>query len=143
MKLRIICVGKLKEQGTKDWVEEFEKRIGKFSRLETIELKESSIDKEAADIKERLLDGYCVVLERQGKTLSSEEFAEVIRRESMRQDITLVIGGPKGVTQGVRDAADLLLSFGPMTFTHQMARVMVLEQVYRAFTIIHNLPYHK
>ena len=143
MKIRIVAVGKLKEQGTKDLVAEFEKRIGKFARVETMEIKESSPEREAGDIIEHVLDGYCIVLERQGKTVSSEDFAEVIRKESMRVDITFIIGGPNGVTEAVRDEADLLLSFGPMTFTHQLARVMLLEQIYRAFTIIHGLPYHK
>jgi 23S rRNA (pseudouridine1915-N3)-methyltransferase len=144
MKLRIICIGKLKEQGTKDWLAEFDKRLTKYADVEWIELKESTPSDEAKEILKKVKDSdFCVVLDKGGKTLASETFADFIRKQTMQKDICFVIGGPFGITDDLKKRANLVLSFGPMTFSHQIARIVLAEQIYRAFTIIKGEPYHK
>ncbi len=143
MKLRIICVGKLKEAASRDWLAEYQKRLGKYASVEWVEFKEYTPVEEAKEILKRIKDEYVILLDRVGVTVSSEEFASHLKKHTMQKDIVFVIGGPSGVTQDVKKRANLMLSFGPMTFPHQLARVMLAEQLYRAFTIIKGEPYHK
>jgi 23S rRNA (pseudouridine1915-N3)-methyltransferase len=144
MKLRIICVGKAKEQGTKDWLAEFDKRLTKYANVEWLELKESSPVEEAKELLAKVKDNeFCVVLDKGGKTFSSEAFADFLKKQTMQKDIIFIIGGPNGVIEDVRKRANLILAFGSMTFSHQVARLVLAEQLYRAFTIIKGEPYHK
>ncbi len=146
MKLRVICVGK-PASFTRDWLAEYEKRLTRYAAVEWIELKESSPQQEAKEIlakadnaKER---GVIVLLEIGGKQLSSEQFSDWLRKTTMQSDITFIIGGAYGVTEDVRKRAAMRLSFGSMTLPHQLARLVLAEQLYRAFTIIKGEPYHK
>ena len=143
MKIRIIAIGKLKEQATKEWIAEFDKRLTKYADVEWIELRESNPAEEGKEILKKTKDEFCIVLDKFGKTIPSEEFAELIRKKTMEKDILFIIGGPHGIVEDVRKRAQLVLSFGPMTFSHQVARLMLAEQLYRAFTIIKGEPYHK
>ncbi len=144
MRIRVLCIGKLKERATKDWLAEYQKRLTKYAPVSWLEIRESSPKQEAQDILRSAKDSeFMILFDRQGRTMASEQFADLLRRKTLETDILFVLGGPEGVTEDVRKRAQLCLSFGPMTFGHQVARIMAAEQVYRAFTIIKGEPYHK
>lgn len=158
MRIRIICVGKLKERFYTDAVAEFKKRLSRFCELEIVELADERVpdqpseadiervkETEAKRIEEKL-GGDCVIaLDPRGKMLSSEELASTLSSVMLsgKSRISFVIGGSHGLTDSIRRRADLVLSFSKLTFSHQIFRIMLLEQVYRAFKIINGEPYHK
>ena len=147
--IRIICVGKLKEPHYAQAAAEYLKRLERYARVETFEVREQTDRnaevakrKEAALISERLssLNGYfTVALDGRGQQVSSEEFAELLKK----QNLAFVIGGPDGTREYVLDGADMVLSLSKMTLPHQLARVVLLEQLYRGFSILKNEQYHK
>lgn len=156
MKVNIIAVGKIKEQYLKDAIKEYEKRLTPFCSFSVIEVNAEQILDEALCEKykeleaERILqqiksDSFVITLEIKGKMLSSEEFALKIKEISNMgvNDITFIIGGANGLHQKVSDIASLKLSFSKMTFTHQMIRMILTEQIYRAFKINNNEKYHR
>ena len=147
MKITIIAVGKLKEKYLIEAVNEYLKRLKPFATVEIVEIMECrTIEEEAEKLLARLpKDSWVCVLDVIGEAMSSEEFAETIAKVTMRgqSNITFVIGGAFGMSEKVREAADLRLSLSKMTFTHQMTRVILLEQIYRSFKINRGEPYHK
>ncbi len=159
MNIKIICIGKLKEKYWRDAVEEYAKRISRFSRIEIVELKETRISDHPSAAEEEKVkqsegeeilkkirkEDYCITLEIQGKQLDSLELAETVKILGLsgHSDIAFVIGGSLGLSAEVSRRADFKLSFSKMTFPHQMIRVILLEQVYRAFKINANEKYHK
>lgn len=157
MNINIVCVGKIKEKYLKDAIAEYAKRISRFAKLEITELTDEKIPenasegqenavkaKEGASVMRAVKDGYTVALCVEGKQLSSEEFAEKIQRVCMNTSrISFIIGGSLGLDESVKKAADLKLSFSEMTFPHQLMRVILLEQLYRAFKINAGEKYHK
>ena len=159
MKIRLICVGKLKERFYADAVSEFRKRLSRFCELEIAELPDEKVAQdpspaeielvkaaECARITEKLSPGeFAVALDPRGKQLSSEELARELegRMLSGASRMAFIIGGSHGLTDEVRRRADLVLSFSRMTFPHQIFRIMLLEQIYRAFKIMNGEPYHK
>ncbi len=159
MKIRIVCIGKLKEKYWQDAVAEYGKRLKSYCDLEIAELKEAPLkapggpaEEEAVKREEgesilRELEGpgYVISLEIKGKRLTSEQFSEKMDQLALdgRSEITFVIGGSLGLSQEVSHRADMKLSFSDMTFPHQMMRVILLEQIYRAFRISRGEPYHK
>ena len=159
MRINIVCVGKIKEKYLKLGIDEFKKRLSKYCKLEIIELEdekapENLSDKEMLIIKEKegkkILskikdNSYVIALAIDGKNLSSEELAQTINKLGVRgvSNITFVIGGSLGLSDEVLSRADYKLSFSKMTFPHQLMRLILLEQVYRAFRINNNEPYHK
>lgn len=152
MKINIVCVGKIKEKYFTDAVAEYSKRLSRFAELKIIEVNEeskiSSISKKCEIESENLLakcSGIIVALDGAGKMLSSPEIASYIKTKtnSGSSEISFVIGGSNGLSEKLKSKADLVLSFGKITFPHQLFRVVLLEQIYRAFTILENLPYHK
>ena len=159
MRINIVCVGKIKEKYLKLGIDEFKKRLSKYCKLEIIELEdekapENLSDKEMLIIKEKegkkLLskikdNSYVIALAIDGKNLSSEELAETINKLGVRgiSNITFVIGGSLGLSDEVLSRADYKLSFSKMTFPHQLMRLILLEQVYRAYRINNGEPYHK
>ena len=159
MRITVICVGKIKEKFYRDAVAEYEKRLSKYCRLEIVEVadektpegasvlqKEKILEREAGRILERIRDGALVcTLEISGKKLSSEGLAEWMQQLAVRGNshIIFVVGGSLGLHKSVREHSDFALSFSDMTFPHQLMRVILCEQVYRAFRIINNEPYHK
>ena len=159
MKISIVCVGKVKEKFFRGAIDEYVKRLGRYCKLEIVEVIDEKTPDNASDhevelIKEkegeRILknissDAYVVALAIEGKQLSSEELAEKIDKLGIQgiSHIQLVIGGSLGLADKVLKRADMLLSFSRMTFPHQLMRVVLLEQIYRAYRIIHNEPYHK
>lgn len=159
MNIKIITVGKLKEKYLKDAIAEYSKRLTRYCKLEVVELpdektsenaspKEEEMvkDKEGKNILQKIKDNeYVIALDLKGKHITSEEFAEFISEKAVmgQPNITFVIGGSLGISQEVLARADYKLCFSKMTFPHQLFRVMLLEQVYRAFRIINGEPYHK
>ncbi|HHW73373.1 MAG TPA: 23S rRNA (pseudouridine(1915)-N(3))-methyltransferase RlmH [Firmicutes bacterium] len=159
MQIRVLAVGKLKEQYLVEGIEEYSKRLGRYERLEIVELRAESFSeplsaKEVEEILrregERILKeikprSFLVALDRGGRALSSEELAEEIQRAALAgsSQLVFVIGGSLGLDERVLKRADLVLSFSKFTFPHQLMRLILLEQIYRAFTILNNERYHK
>lgn len=143
LNVNVVCVGKLKEKYWRDAVDEYSKRLSRFCRLTVFEADESDPQKEMPVILKKC-KGYVVALCVEGEMMTSEKLAETVEKVSFsHSDITFVIGSSTGLADGVKKAADLRLSFSKMTFPHQMMRVILLEQIYRAFTINNNIKYHK
>jgi 23S rRNA (pseudouridine1915-N3)-methyltransferase len=157
VKLRLLCVGKVGEPFLKAGIAEYAGRIQRYLPLTTIELKEEQGGgREAAEQRllreregERLLakappQAFTVVLDEGGKTLDSEGLAALLEKQMLHgaQELTWIIGGPYGLSEAVKRRGDLLLSLSSFTFTHQMVRLFLLEQIYRALTIIRHEPYH-
>ena len=159
MNINIICVGRLKEKYWADAVGEYSKRLSRYVNLKIIELadekapetmsdaqKEMVLEKEGARIIKSLPESsFAVTLEIGGKSLSSEELAEFLSEKMLHSvsSLTFIIGGSLGLSHEVIKRAGFHLSFSRMTFPHQMMRVILLEQIYRAEKIICNEPYHK
>lgn len=152
MKINIVCVGKIKEKFFVEAINEYAKRLSRFCDLKIIEVEEeskiSNTDKKCEIESENLLEkcgGIIVALDGSGKLLSSPEIANFIKLKTNNgiSEISFVIGGSNGLSQNLKNRADLVLSFGKITFPHQLFRVVLLEQIYRAFTILEGLPYHK
>lgn len=158
MNIRVICVGKLKEKFWQEACAEYLKRITGFTRIEIVELKEAKlpknaspadeqavIEKESQSILDKIQDrDYVIAMDLSGKQEDSVEFAKCLETISLgNSTIDFVIGGSLGLSDSVRKRADKKMAFSEMTFPHQLFRVMLLEQVYRAFKIINNETYHK
>ena len=155
MNVSIICIGKVKEKYIIEGINEFLKRMQSFAKMKIVELKEDgndtnrniSIEKESEDILKTMekLGGYNILLDIQGKNFSSEEMSEEIERLTVNgvSSINFIIGGSYGVSESVRKAVDMRLSFSKMTFPHQLMRLILSEQIYRWFSIIKNTKYHK
>ena len=159
MNITVITVGKLKERYFKEAVEEYSTRLSKYCKLDIIEVPDEKapenlshaqelmvIQKEGQGILKHLKeDTYAIALAIQGKQLSSEVLADFIDDLGIkgRSNIAFIIGGSLGLSDEVLKRADFKLSFSPMTFPHQLMRVILLEQIYRGFRIIKGEPYHK
>ncbi len=159
MNIKIICLGKLKEKYLKDAVDEYAKRISAYGKFEVCELTpvklsdnpsqteiNATLEKEADEIKKRIPKGsFVFALCIEGKSKSSEAFAETIKNAALdgKSTVVFIIGSSYGLSPEIKALADNKLSFSPMTFPHQLMRVMLSEQIYRAFQIINNGKYHK
>lgn len=141
--IRIVCVGNLKEKYWKDAMAEYGKRLSRFCNFEVVETPESDPEKEKTAIIKNL-QGYVFALCVEGKQCTSVDFSRKIEK-IMQSDskITFVIGGSDGLSEEVKKLASSRLSFSEMTFPHQLMRVVLAEQIYRAFTISNNITYHK
>jgi 23S rRNA (pseudouridine1915-N3)-methyltransferase len=146
MKFRFIWVGKTKNKNWLALQEDYLQRLGRFVKFEITELKDGAKDSEGKKILESLnANSFLCVLDVVGKELSSHHLAkkiENLQNESVKE-ITFVIGGFAGLSAEVTDSADFSLSLSRLTLTHEAARVVLVEQLYRAFTIINNFPYQK
>lgn len=156
IKITVVAVGKLKERFWKDAVAEYAKRLGGYCQLKLVEVADrdpaktggddKAMEAEAADILRALgAQTHVILLAIDGKQRSSEGLAQRLEQLSVggTSDIAFVIGGSTGVSPRVRARANETLSFGPITLPHNLARVVLLEQVYRAFKISRGEPYHK
>lgn len=159
MKITIITVGKIKEKYLKDAIAEYSKRLSKYCKLEIIEVADEKTPDNASEIvennirskeAERILkhikdDAFIITLEIDGKQLTSEEMAKKIENLGIQGNshITFIIGGSIGLGTEVLTKSNYALSFSKMTFPHQLMRVILLEQIYRSYRIIHGEPYHK
>lgn len=152
VKINLICIGKVKEKYLNEAINEYAKRLRLWATLNIIEVDEGNFNKSDNEIKEiegsRLkskIKGYLVVACIEGQQKTSEELSKEISKLQVDgvSEISIVIGGSLGVSKEILDMADCKLSFSKMTFPHQLFRVMMLEQLYRAFSIINNSSYHK
>ena len=159
MKIKIVTVGKLKEKYLKDGIAEYTKRILRFAKLEMIELADEKTPDKASELEnQKILEtvgarilskvgerDFVVVLAIEGKTLSSEEFSKQLEQASIKgySTLTFIIGGSLGLAPVVKNRANLSVSFGRLTLPHQLMRLVLIEQIYRAFTIQQGSPYHK
>ena len=158
MRFYVICIGKLKDAYLRDGVAEFVKRMRPYGGITITELNESKIGDKPSDadrkqvvIEEggRLLknvpkNAYTVLLDVYGKTMSSEDLAKTVAKLEVDgvSDMAFIVGGAFGVSDELRRSVNYKLSFSPMTFTHQMVRLLLVEQIYRASKINRNEPYH-
>ena len=146
LKITVIAVGKLKERFWRDACAEYSKRLGGYCNLTVREIPDSNREQESTLVLEALPENATIiVLDIQGKETSSEALASRIERYTVEgvSHLVFVIGGSDGLTNAVKERASLHMSFGPITLPHNLARVVLLEQVYRAFKIIKREPYHK
>jgi 23S rRNA (pseudouridine1915-N3)-methyltransferase len=156
MKIKIIIVGKTKVDYLRAGEKDYLHRLRRDCQMEIVEIKEEPItkNKDAKTIKEtegkRIiekldLEFFNIILDREGKSFNSEEFARMIKekRDYSGARICFIIGGPLGLSSEVLSKANLTLSFSKLTFTHEMIRLLLLEQLYRAFEIIRGSSYHK
>ena len=159
MKIKIVTVGKLKEKYLKDGIAEYSKRLSRFANLEMIELADEKTPDRASDSENQKileLEGtrilskigdrdFVIVLAIEGKTLSSEEFSKQLEQAPINgfSTLTFVIGGSLGLSPQVKKRANLSISFGRLTLPHQLMRLVLVEQIYRVFTIQQGSPYHK
>ena len=155
MRIELVFLGKTKEKYLATGIEDFTKRLSRYTRLEIKTIKdrhqqknltESQVkEKEGSDLLAAANGTYLVCLDRTGRQMDSEELAGQIKRWEMqgRKAVCFLIGGPLGFDPAVLKKADLVLSFSPMTFTHEMTRLLLLEQLYRAYTINAGEKYHK
>lgn len=159
MNITIITVGKLKEKYLKDAIDEYAKRLGRYCRLDIIELpdektpdnaslkeEEGIKEKEGQTILNKIKDNmFVIAMDLNGKHLTSEEFSRYIDNLGVtgNSNIAFIIGGSLGISKSVLERANYKLCFSKMTFPHQLFRVMLLEQIYRGFRIIKGEPYHK
>lgn len=143
-KINFVVVGKIKESFYREAVAEYVKRLSRFAKVEIKEIAEGvSPDAETGDIL-RAVRGYTIVLAIEGKKYSSEELAEKLQGLcDTGKEISFIIGSSCGLSNDVKKAADCLMSFSAMTFPHQLMRVILAEQVYRAFMINSGSTYHK
>lgn len=159
MKITIITVGKIKEKFLSDAINEYSKRLGKYAIIEIIEVPDEKTDENRSQNEEKLVKAkegdrilkyikdnqYVITLEINGKMLDSIELSQKIESLGIegKSNIVFIIGGSLGLDERISQRADFKLSFSKMTFPHQLMRVILLEQIYRSFRIIHNEPYHK
>ena len=159
MNITVIALGKLKEKYLTDAINEYSKRISAYGKLQIIELNpvrlsdnpskteiDNALSKEAEEIKKKIPNNsYVFSLCIEGKEKSSEGFAKAINDAALngKSNIVFIIGSSFGLSPEIKTLSDFKLSFSPMTFPHQLMRVMLLEQVYRAFQINNNGKYHK
>ena len=159
LNVNIICVGKIKESFFRDAIDEYSKRLNSYCSLNIIEIKDEKIpnnpsEKENQIIKEKegnnilshiKKDSYTICLDLKGKQYTSEEFSQKINNilTNISSSINFIIGGSLGISQNVLKKANESISFSKMTFPHQLFRVILLEQIYRAFKIMNNETYHK
>ncbi len=150
--IKIITIGQLKETYLKEAIEEYKKRISKYTNIEILELKDEGLVEEekakkleSEKIEKQLNDkDYIITLEIEGKEYTSEEFAEKLRTIQIENsNIVFIIGGSYGLADTIKNKAKLHLSFSKMTFPHQLFRVILLEQIYRSYKINNNESYHK
>ena len=143
-KINFVVVGKIKESFYREAIAEYAKRLSRFVKLEIKELSEGASPETEADDILRSLKGYTVALCVEGEKLSSEKLASRLKTlEDTGKEVTFVIGSSCGLSNRVKQAADFRLSFSDMTFPHQLMRVILAEQVYRAYMINAGATYHK
>ena len=150
--IKIICLGKIKEQYLEEAIKEYTKRLSKYTKLEIIELKDyqdseikTALKKEEELIKKHIKEtDNLVLLDIKGKQYTSEELSQFINKElTYNSNITFIIGSSNGLGEEIKKLTNKKISFSPLTFPHQLFRVFLLEQIYRSFKIINNENYHK
>ena len=159
MKIKLVTVGKLKEKYLKDGIAEYMKRLNRFCKVEIVELADEKTPDKASDLENQQIlekEGnkilakinereFVIALAIEGNQFPSEKFSQLMMDTTVHgfSDITFVIGGSLGLSPTVKKRANLLMSFGKLTLPHQLMRLVLIEQIYRAFMIQQGSPYHK
>ena len=159
MKIKLVTVGKLKEKYLKDGIAEYMKRLNRFCKVEMIELADEKTPDKASDLENQQIlekEGnkilakinereFVIALAIEGNQFPSEKFSQLMMDTTVHgfSDITFVIGGSLGLSPAIKKRANLLMSFGKLTLPHQLMRLVLIEQIYRAFMIQQGSPYHK
>lgn len=151
MLIRLVWVGRTRSPAAARWIETYRERIGRFCPVEIVEVKDapggarSRAARESRDLLDKASGrGLAVVLDESGETMTSREFARFLGDAlASRSELTFVLGGPEGTTQALAAAAARKISLSRMTLTHEMARVFLAEQIYRALSIMKGAPYHR
>lgn len=154
MLITILCPGKMKEAWMREAQSDYVKRLSRYAQVNIVELNdapdslslEEALNAEAEQIKKKLPErAFIMALDIQGKSMDSPAFAELMQRafEQGGSRVCILIGGSRGLAPELLQRADIRVSFSKLTFTHLMARILLLEQIYRGFKIVHNEPYHK
>ena len=159
MNIRVICVGKIKEKYLVQGISEYVRRLSRYAKIQVIEVEDEKAPESLSPAEEQLVrkkegvrlkkhfrqDGVKIILAIDGKSLSSEEFSDQLQQYGVsgKSQFDFVIGGSLGLDDDIIKQADLLLSFSKFTFPHQLMRLILLEQIYRAFRIAKGEPYHK
>jgi len=147
--IKIICVGKIKESFFKEAIDEYKKRLSKYTKIDIIEVNDESngdiLKKEAASILKYINNNdYVITMEIEGNKLNSRELSKKINDTLIiNSNITFIIGGSLGLDESIKKLSNYKLSFSDLTFPHQLFRIILLEQIYRSFKIINNESYHK
>ncbi|MBQ3420624.1 MAG: 23S rRNA (pseudouridine(1915)-N(3))-methyltransferase RlmH [Romboutsia sp.] len=150
--IKIITVGSIKEKYLKDAIEEYKKRLSRYTKLEIIEVKDEGLveEKKAIELESTMIEkhinerDYIITLEIEGTELNSIEFAKKLEKIQIENSsIIFIIGGSYGLSDNIKKKSNWHLSFSKMTFPHQLFRVFLLEQIYRAYKINNNEKYHK
>jgi 23S rRNA (pseudouridine1915-N3)-methyltransferase len=150
--IKIICVGKIKEKYFKEAILEYEKRISKYSKIESIECNDYSdmdvnsvLEKEKLQLERHINEkDYVVTLEVEGTELSSLELSKKIDSIFLvSSNLVFIVGGSHGLHHSIKERSNFALSFSKLTFPHQLFRIILLEQIYRSFRILNNENYHK
>ncbi len=155
-KIRLICVGNIKEKYFVDAIAEYQKRLTRFCDFKIVQIKECLlgdgmndkmvVDRESADILKKMQDGgFNICFDLQGKEITSLELAKVIKDRANFSDSTVnfIIGGSNGIRDDIKELANYRLSFSKLTYPHGLFRLILLEQIYRSFKILNNETYHK
>jgi 23S rRNA (pseudouridine1915-N3)-methyltransferase len=156
VKLRLVCIGKLSSSFYKDGVDEYLARVRRYNSIEIIEIKEGGgspgkkatlqvIEREGESILRKISpSAHVIVLDERGKGISSRKMAALFENHMLEStgELVFIIGGAYGLSEKVKNRGDLTLSLSQMTLPHQLVRLLLLEQIYRSFTIIRNEPYH-
>ena len=158
MKIKLYCIGKLKEQYLKDGINEYLKRISAYSNIEIIEVADSKVkdnpnssgiekakNEEGGRVLKLLKNDYLIGLDLNKKEQTSEQFAEFLQSKLVEggSNVSFVIGGSYGLSDDLKKRCNTSISLSKLTFLHQMTRLILLEQIYRAFKILNNETYHK
>lgn len=156
MRLTLITVGHITEPFIRQGCQIYEQRICRYVNFRAFTIAEEKItegkqkayilQKEAKRIREKIAPGaFKIILDEKGKLFTSEELASFLEKfyQEPKKEIVFIVGGPLGLEESLKKEGDLLLSLSPLTFTHGLARMLLLEQIYRAFTILRGEPYHK
>ena len=143
--IKIICIGKIKEEYLKEGINDYLKRISKYHKINIIELPDSNIHNEAIEILKNIdQKDYIISMCIEGNILSSTELATKIDKTFITNPcITFIIGGSDGLTEEIKNKSDYKLSFSKLTYPHGLFRLILLEQIYRSFKILNNETYHK
>ena len=155
LKINLITIGDIKEKYLKEAIAEYSKRLSRFCQLKIVEIKENisrsansqditnALKKDAEQIIQHI-NGYSICLDINGKMYSSEQLADKVKKLMLTTgEISFIIGASNGLHDEIKNLCKEKISFSPMTFPHQLMRVIFLEQLYRTFTIINNISYHK
>lgn len=147
MIITILSIGKIKNKSILNLVENFQKRISKFQRIKTIEIKDSNQEKESKQIINYIQnhkDKKIYLLDERGKIYTSKLFSDLLKKdEENSQDIIFIVAGADGPTDEVKKLIKNHFALSTMTLTHEMAKLLLIEQIYRSITIWNNIPYHK